>query len=357
MEIKIGDKVKFLNDVGGGIVKKIIDKKTAAVLTGEGFEVPYLIKNLIIAEEDNFFKVERKPETKQVQQTIDEEDIEEESEDFYEDDFDEPYIKPTDDINIYFAFVPVDENDKTNSDLDVYIINDSNYYVSYNYLTKYQDKYASAPGKLEPNTKEELDTIKRKKINNLQSVVFQMIFWKKSVHDIKEPLNKSIKIQPTKFFQNKAYKNNDFFDEKAIVISVYEENIMAEAIKKLDSKTAKKIIQQKEIKSKSINQPKKFKKVKFENKEVDLHIHELIDDFKGLTAKEILDIQMDKFRNELNEAIKNPHIHKIIFIHGVGNGKLKTELRNELSRKYKKYQYQDASFKEYGYGATLVITK
>ena len=36
---------------------------------------------------------------------------------------------------------------------------------------------------------------------------------------------------------------------------------------------------------------------------------------------------------------------RLFFIHGVGNGTLKLELRKELSTKYKKYYFQDASFK------------
>jgi dsDNA-specific endonuclease/ATPase MutS2 len=46
---------------------------------------------------------------------------------------------------------------------------------------------------------------------------------------------------------------------------------------------------------------------------------------------------------------------KIVFIHGVGNGKLKHELRRILDAEYKNLRYQDASFKEYGFGATMVL--
>lgn len=49
--------------------------------------------------------------------------------------------------------------------------------------------------------------------------------------------------------------------------------------------------------------------------------------------------------------------NKIVFIHGVGNGRLKHELRKKLERKYSNFKYQDASFKEYGYGATMVYLK
>ena len=87
--------------------------------------------------------------------------------------------------------------------------------------------------------------------------------------------------------------------------------------------------------------------------EVDLHIHELLDDFRGLSNSEMPEIQMRKFREELDNAMRKG-IKKIVFIHGVGAGVLKLEIRKELDRMKKKLDYQDASFKEYGYGATLV---
>jgi dsDNA-specific endonuclease/ATPase MutS2 len=90
--------------------------------------------------------------------------------------------------------------------------------------------------------------------------------------------------------------------------------------------------------------------------EIDLHIHELLEDTRGLSNHEMLEVQLGRFRNELETAIGNG-TKRIVFIHGIGNGTLKQELRQELSTKYKKYYFQDASFKEYGYGATMVILR
>ena len=45
---------------------------------------------------------------------------------------------------------------------------------------------------------------------------------------------------------------------------------------------------------------------------------------------------------------------KIVFIHGKGEGVLRNALIKELKHKYKNCSYQDASFQEYGYGATMV---
>ncbi|PIX35574.1 MAG: DUF2027 domain-containing protein, partial [Bacteroidetes bacterium CG_4_8_14_3_um_filter_31_14] len=90
--------------------------------------------------------------------------------------------------------------------------------------------------------------------------------------------------------------------------------------------------------------------------EVDLHINQLIDSTVGLSHTEMLNIQLSKFRSELESAIKNKE-NKIVFIHGIGNGTLKMAIRKELDDLYKHLQYQDASFKEYGYGATMVLLR
>jgi len=56
----------------------------------------------------------------------------------------------------------------------------------------------------------------------------------------------------------------------------------------------------------------------------------------------------------MEENLKNKG-QKIVFIHGIGNGTLKHELRRQLNTRYKKHNFQDASFREYGFGATMVI--
>ena len=46
-----------------------------------------------------------------------------------------------------------------------------------------------------------------------------------------------------------------------------------------------------------------------------------------------------------------------MFIHGKGEGVLRHAIINELRYRYKNYPYQDASFQEYGYGATQVTIR
>ena len=46
MSIQIGDKVRFLNSVGGGVVRGFRGKDQVLVEDEDGFEVPALIKNV-----------------------------------------------------------------------------------------------------------------------------------------------------------------------------------------------------------------------------------------------------------------------------------------------------------------------
>lgn len=86
--------------------------------------------------------------------------------------------------------------------------------------------------------------------------------------------------------------------------------------------------------------------------EIDLHIHELIDDARHLSNFEILNIQLNKAKSQLEWAI-NKRIKHVVFIHGVGQGVLKAELLT-LFRRYENLEYYDADYHTYGLGATEV---
>ena len=89
--------------------------------------------------------------------------------------------------------------------------------------------------------------------------------------------------------------------------------------------------------------------------EVDLHIENLVDHPKRLSNGEIVEVQLKVFERMLRTAIEQRK-RKAIFIHGVGQGVLRSEIRNLLSF-YPNVVVQDASYKNYGYGATEVLIK
>lgn len=85
---------------------------------------------------------------------------------------------------------------------------------------------------------------------------------------------------------------------------------------------------------------------------VDLHIHQLVEKYNNMGSFEILNLQLDTAKRQLEFAISKrlPHI---VFIHGVGEGVLKMELQT-LLRRYDNVTFYDADYKTFGLGATEV---
>lgn len=86
--------------------------------------------------------------------------------------------------------------------------------------------------------------------------------------------------------------------------------------------------------------------------EVDLHIHKLVPKSGGMNNFEILTLQLETAKRQLEFAMKK-RIQKVVFIHGVGEGVLKAELKTLFNR-YDNLKYYDADYQKYGLGATEV---
>ncbi|OED43521.1 DNA mismatch repair protein MutS [Flavobacteriaceae bacterium (ex Bugula neritina AB1)] len=86
--------------------------------------------------------------------------------------------------------------------------------------------------------------------------------------------------------------------------------------------------------------------------EVDLHIHKLVKSTKGMASYDMVNLQLDTAKRQLDFAI-NKRIPRIVFIHGVGQGILKEEL-TYLFNRYDNLRISDADYKKYGLGAMEV---
>lgn len=126
---------------------------------------------------------------------------------------------------------------------------------------------------------------------------------------------------------------------KSIEQAIYNSDI--EAIKKEKETTKRKSV--------PTVKPKERHTPKFE---VDLHIHHLTDSTRGMSNFDMLNLQLDTARRQLEFAIKK-RIPKMVFIHGVGEGVLRQELETLFGR-YNNVRFYDADYKTYGLGATEV---
>ena len=365
MSVCVGDTVRFLNDVGGGKVTRI-KGSVAYVLIDQGFEIPMNFSELVIVNTEKSSQKEApKPEQKKVEKEIpmNYNYIEREDVDFNEDEIvkmDEKVI-----FNKYkiesnesdFMLALVTDNKSKNGDhgLKLYLINNSDFYFLYTLGIFENDDHALLDsGMLEPHLKVFIGEISKESYPTLQGLSCQGIKFKKGIYQTENVIDEELKIKAFKLLSNSTFKDNEYFDFPAWIIpldSTFEEK------EKLiiEDEIIQKVVKEKE--KKETDRSSIFKKrPEPVLVEVDLHIQELIDDFRGMSNTEMLNLQMSKFASELESAIRNK-VNRIVFIHGVGNGTLKMALRKQLDELYSHLQYQDASYKEYGYGATMVILK
>ncbi|MDC7999782.1 DNA mismatch repair protein MutS [Aequorivita todarodis] len=111
------------------------------------------------------------------------------------------------------------------------------------------------------------------------------------------------------------------------------------------------------ISEKQHKKPGKTKRIKPKERnlppmEVDLHINQLVPKTRGMDNYEMLTIQLDTAKRQLDFAISK-RIQKVVFIHGVGEGVLRTELEYLFNR-YDNLKFYDADYQKYGRGATEV---
>ena len=99
---------------------------------------------------------------------------------------------------------------------------------------------------------------------------------------------------------------------------------------------------------------KKVVTVNAELRIIDLHIEKLLKSHRHLRGGEILRTQMTHFKKHLEEAIKREE-KNMIAIHGLGKGKLKSEIFKLLSCYDEVKNFKNEYHHLYGFGATEIF--
>jgi len=271
----------------------------------------------------------------------------------------QPEVRGGDTLNVFLAYVPEDAKAMMTTPFEAYLVNDSNYYLYYTYLSAEGKAWKTrSHGLVEPNTKLLLEEFTKDVLNDMERVAVQLVAFKDGkTAAIKPAVSVEIRIDTVKFYKLHTFGDSDFFEEPALIYDIVKDDMPAKQVY-----VSAEEIQVALLQKKSVDKPKSQPIVKSGHGskngiiEIDLHIDSLLDDTQGMGNSEILNYQLDKFR-EVMETYKNKREQKIVFIHGKGDGVLRKAIIDELKRKYSNCRYQDASFQEYGFGATMVTVK
>ena len=380
--MKIGDKVRFLSEVGGGRVSGFQGKDIVLVEDEDGFEIPTSVRDVVVVEQDDYamgkmisakIEAQQKAEehaatelhqdSRSIKSILNDHD---EQTDMHVDEYDAAdreitFRAPVQEreggnkLSAYLAFVPVDIKEITHTRFETYIVNDSNYYIHYSYLVAEGNAWTlKSVGEVEPNTKLFIEEFGREVLNDMGRIGVQLTAYKKDKPFLLKPaIDVQFRIDPVKFYKLHVFEENEFFEQPSLLFTIVDNDEVARPLV-VDSKRLKEQMYKDE---KIIAHEGKKKRQKDDGTLViDLHADELLETTAGMNAADILHYQLDVFKKTMDENKKKKG-QKIVFIHGKGEGVLRHALVHELNYRYKSCTYQDASFQEYGYGATQVTIK
>ncbi len=85
---------------------------------------------------------------------------------------------------------------------------------------------------------------------------------------------------------------------------------------------------------------------------IDLHAHKIMDDPHNHSNEVILSIQKSKLKSYIEEAVEN-NLKRVYIIHGIGSGRLKSEVHEILRKDDRIHSFKDDDSGNYGAGATV----
>ena len=223
--------MRFLSEVGGGRVAGFQGKNIVLVEDEDGFQMPMLVNEVVVVgDEDYDTKHVVEAKASSVKAALHAHDEDEETEPA-----DRPITfraKPEerrggDKLSAYLAFVPMDVKELSQTRFETYLVNDSNYYLRYVYMTAEGNAWeVRAEGEIEPNTKEFIEEFGRENLNELEHGCVQMIAYKRDKHFLLKPVvNAQVRMDPVKFYKLHAFRENDFFEQPALIYPVIENDV------------------------------------------------------------------------------------------------------------------------------------
>ena len=330
-----GDKVSFINEKQDGVVVKLLPGNKILVAIEDGFEIEVFEKELV--KTGGAQKTEKLPEQKIIAPVLNE--------------ISSNLIETTAKGTISLTVVPESIGAVLTGSIHHHLVNNTSYHLLFTFYSKEKNIWGGKEkGSLPSGGSQFIFKSKREDLIDTSSFLIQGLVYTDDDLPGTGSFRKETGIMlPDLQTLNKDLKGTTAYAKVSILYSEAApiEDVDIKDLMEHYQKTSEK--KQLEIPKKQHLRPGTF----INEKEVDLHIEELTNNFAGLSNGEMVKIQLDRFSKEMDNAMKN-NFRRIVFIHGVGNGKLKEEIRKEL-RAYPGIAFKDADHGKYGYGATEVL--
>ena len=219
MKIRIGDRVRFLNAMGGGIVRSMKGKDVLYVEGDDGFEIPVLARECVLIEAGDLYrfedetaaassvevvaaKVEPEPDTLSLA-------------------LNKEGIKPGQ-LQVALAFLPTEPKRLSESRYELYLVNDSYYTLSVVLSVGDGDGAELLYcGEVSPNSALFVEEFGKEDLNLRQVIRVQTIAYAtKGVYRALPVVDRTMKVDVVKFYKLHSFVENDYFEDPAIIYYV-----------------------------------------------------------------------------------------------------------------------------------------
>lgn len=357
MNWKKGDRVKFLDEEGEGIVQEIQKDGLVLVRTDSGFDMPMLAQDLIpvapLPTEETLYDVRGagkststlsvavSPTTKKICSSASSLSI-------------TPIRLPNHEQQmLYLGFSPLAHERLHTGPWWLYLINgwECDSFITVGYVYR-ENTIHAYHGMVPAQSVLCVGEINYEQIKAYNIWEVQALYWGNGTQQVPPPLMKRVEVNVVRFTRSGAFQDNSFSQHKMLLVKVIDE-MQKMILEHLAQDDLQDVLFQAKPEPKIPPPPKDNR----EEIKVDLHYHALDTPSNDLNAAEILNLQRRVFIRELDKGLASPTARRFIAIHGVGNGRLRQEIIQILNTEYPDLCYEDAPFKGYGVGATLIILK
>ncbi len=330
--MNIGDKVRSLKGKEEGYITKFLPYNQVEVEIEDGFRIPFERSDLVLVakeEEAAFGTNEGKSASAAQTKTA-------------------PLRSVFAEKGIFLAFVHLNDQH-----LEVYLINNTDLMLPYTFGDeRFQQYFGIATGGLAPRNFKKVHEVNMKDFENWPALLIHILPHRHGLGSYRPPIVKRMRFKASSFYQHKAavplVKQEGYLfqldDDKAAPAPMPTGQQIAERMMDRPSQPEKT----------TPSRPHSVASAKGQSLEIDLHAEALGID--TMEAGQIFSRQLMRFESELDSAIVNGY-DEVVFIHGVGNGKLKSEIQKRLSGHVHVSYFKDARKEKFGYGATAVRLK
>lgn len=343
---KIGDTVRFLNDVGGGVIVRMEGRVAYVRDPHDGFEIPMSVSELIVVPGAGAAEHYTDPEPVAVA-------AEEERPMLKSKPANHPYLTAA------LLFEPQDIRRLSQTAFDLYLVNDSNFRIYFAVASRDDDSSQWRlidSGEAEPNVQVFIGEVAQCDLNSLRRLSVQIIACKTDEpFNLMPPVGFETRLDLTRLAKLHCFTSTAYSTTPVLTVPVITNGHPVDEPDLTPLRRGSEDMAKAEALALH-KKPVQPKPSKGEPEVVDLHIHELLDTTAGLQPADMLACQLREFDRRMEAAAKHPGA-KIIFIHGKGEGVLRAALLDRLRKRWPRCEVQDASFREYGFGATQVTIR